>query len=97
MSLKSDAENLDLSNSSFNAALCRWGLMLLPNLDAAIRKTYSSLVVQALKVRWNKFYSYLSSDEQFRHTIRKYLEMSEDDRYTILATEKEIQIIIIML
>lgn len=41
---ESDAENLDLSNSSFNAALCRWGLMLLPNLDAAIRKIYSSLV-----------------------------------------------------
>ncbi|HEY6884378.1 MAG TPA: methyltransferase domain-containing protein [Nitrososphaeraceae archaeon] len=41
---ESDAENLDLSKSSFNAALCRWGLMLLPNLDAVIRKTYSSLV-----------------------------------------------------
>jgi ubiquinone/menaquinone biosynthesis C-methylase UbiE len=41
---ESDADNLDLSNSSFNAALCRWGLMLLPNLDAAIRKIYSSLV-----------------------------------------------------
>ena len=41
---ETDAENLDLSNSSFNAALCRWGLMLFPNLDAAIRKIYSSLV-----------------------------------------------------
>ncbi|MFL6347047.1 MAG: class I SAM-dependent methyltransferase, partial [Nitrososphaeraceae archaeon] len=37
-----DAENLDLPNSSFDAALCRWGLMLFPNLDAAIRKIYSS-------------------------------------------------------
>jgi hypothetical protein len=27
-----------------NAALCRWGLMLFPNLDAAIGKIYSSLV-----------------------------------------------------
>ena len=41
---ESDAENLDLENSSFDAALCRWGLMLFPNLDAAIRKIYSSLV-----------------------------------------------------
>jgi ubiquinone/menaquinone biosynthesis C-methylase UbiE len=41
---ESDAENLDLANSSFDAALCRWGLMLLPNLDAAIGKIYSSLV-----------------------------------------------------
>ena len=41
---ESDAENLDLANSSFDAALCRWGLMLFPNLDAAIRKIYSSLV-----------------------------------------------------
>jgi ubiquinone/menaquinone biosynthesis C-methylase UbiE len=41
---ESDVENLDLPNSSFDAALCRWGLMLFPNLDAAIRKIYSSLV-----------------------------------------------------
>lgn len=41
---ESDAEILDLANSSFDAALCRWGLMLFPNLDAAIRKIYSSLV-----------------------------------------------------
>ena len=41
---ESDAENLDLPNSSFDAALCRWGLMLFPNPDAAIRKIYSSLV-----------------------------------------------------
>jgi ubiquinone/menaquinone biosynthesis C-methylase UbiE len=41
---ESDAENLDLANSSFDAALCRWGLMLLPNLDATIGKIYSSLV-----------------------------------------------------
>jgi ubiquinone/menaquinone biosynthesis C-methylase UbiE len=41
---ESDAENLDLPSSSFDAALCRWGLMLFPNLDAAIRKIYGSLV-----------------------------------------------------
>lgn len=41
---ESDAEILDLANSSFDAALCRWGLMLLPNLDATIGKIYSSLV-----------------------------------------------------
>jgi SAM-dependent methyltransferase len=41
---ESDAENLDLANSSFDAALCRWGLMLIPNLDVVIGKIYSSLV-----------------------------------------------------
>jgi ubiquinone/menaquinone biosynthesis C-methylase UbiE len=41
---ESDAENLDLANSSFDVALCRWGLMLFPNLDVAIGKIYSSLV-----------------------------------------------------
>jgi SAM-dependent methyltransferase len=41
---ESDAENLDLTDSSFDAALCRWGLMLLPNLDTATGKIYSSLV-----------------------------------------------------
>ena len=41
---ESDAESLDLADSSFDAALCRWGLMLFPNLDTAIGKIYSSLV-----------------------------------------------------
>jgi SAM-dependent methyltransferase len=41
---ESDAENLDLANSWFDAALCRWGLMLFPNLDTAKGKIYSSLV-----------------------------------------------------
>jgi ubiquinone/menaquinone biosynthesis C-methylase UbiE len=41
---ESDAENLDLANSSFDAALSRWGLMLIPNLDVVIGKIYSSLV-----------------------------------------------------
>jgi ubiquinone/menaquinone biosynthesis C-methylase UbiE len=40
---ESDAENLDLLNSSFDAALCRWGLMLMPNLYTAISKIYNSL------------------------------------------------------
>jgi ubiquinone/menaquinone biosynthesis C-methylase UbiE len=29
---ESDAENIDFPDSFFDAALCRWGLMLLPNL-----------------------------------------------------------------
>jgi SAM-dependent methyltransferase len=41
---ESDAENLDLANLLFDAALSRWGLMLIPNLDAVIGKIYSSLV-----------------------------------------------------
>src|SRR5436309_10163077 len=44
---ESDAENLDLPNSYFDAVLCRWGLMFLPNIDAAIKKIYASLVPQA--------------------------------------------------
>src|ERR687897_1361128 len=41
---ETDAENLDLANSSFDAALSRWGLMLFPDLDTVIGKIYSSLV-----------------------------------------------------
>jgi ubiquinone/menaquinone biosynthesis C-methylase UbiE len=37
---ESDAENLDLANLSFDAALSRWGLMLMPNPDAVIGKKY---------------------------------------------------------
>ena len=40
---ESDAENLDLLNSSFDAALCRWGLMLMPNLYTTISKIHNSL------------------------------------------------------
>jgi ubiquinone/menaquinone biosynthesis C-methylase UbiE len=43
---KSDAENLDLPNSYFDAVLCRWGLMFLPNIDVAINKIYASLAHQ---------------------------------------------------
>jgi ubiquinone/menaquinone biosynthesis C-methylase UbiE len=39
-----DVEIMDLSYSSFDAVLCRWGLMLLPNLDAALSKIHGSLV-----------------------------------------------------
>jgi ubiquinone/menaquinone biosynthesis C-methylase UbiE len=40
---ENDAENLDLLNLSFDAALCRWGLMLMPNLYTAISKIHNSL------------------------------------------------------
>jgi enediyne biosynthesis protein CalE5 len=39
-----DAENIDFPDSFFDAALCRWGLMLLPNLDAALSKIYRSII-----------------------------------------------------
>jgi hypothetical protein len=35
---------LDLPDSAYDAVLCRWGLMLLPNLDAALSKIHGSLV-----------------------------------------------------
>jgi ubiquinone/menaquinone biosynthesis C-methylase UbiE len=41
---ESDAEILDLPNSAYDAVLCRWGLMLLPNLDAALSKIHGSLI-----------------------------------------------------
>jgi ubiquinone/menaquinone biosynthesis C-methylase UbiE len=33
---ESDAETIDLPASSFNAVLCRWGLMFLPNPSGAL-------------------------------------------------------------
>ena len=39
-----DAETIDLPSSTFDAALCRWGLMFLPNPKAGLSKIYSSLV-----------------------------------------------------
>jgi ubiquinone/menaquinone biosynthesis C-methylase UbiE len=39
-----DAETIDLPSSTFDAALCRWGLMFLPNPKASLSTIYSSLV-----------------------------------------------------
>jgi ubiquinone/menaquinone biosynthesis C-methylase UbiE len=39
-----DAETIDLPSSTFDAALCRWGLMFLPNPKIGLSKIYSSLV-----------------------------------------------------
>ncbi|MFZ0647016.1 MAG: class I SAM-dependent methyltransferase, partial [Nitrososphaeraceae archaeon] len=39
-----DAETIDLPSSTFDAALCRWGLMFLPNLKAGLSNIYGSLV-----------------------------------------------------
>ena len=38
-----DAETIDLPSSTFDAALCRWGLMFLPNPKAGLCNIYSSL------------------------------------------------------
>lgn len=40
---ETDAEDLP-SNLSFDAALCRWGLMFLPNLNSTLLKVHRSLV-----------------------------------------------------
>ena len=40
-----DAESIDLTASSFNAVLCRWGLMFLPNLSIALSKIHRALVL----------------------------------------------------
>lgn len=39
-----DAETIDLPSSTFDAALCRWGLMFLPNPKAGLSNIYRSLV-----------------------------------------------------
>jgi SAM-dependent methyltransferase len=39
-----DAETIDLSASTFDAALCRFGLMFLPNLRGGLSNIYRSLV-----------------------------------------------------
>jgi len=39
-----DTGTIELPNSSFDAALCRFGLMFLPDLDTALLNIYGSLV-----------------------------------------------------
>jgi ubiquinone/menaquinone biosynthesis C-methylase UbiE len=39
-----DAETISLPASAFDAVLCRWGLMFLPDLRAALSNIYRSLV-----------------------------------------------------
>lgn len=39
-----DTETIDLPNSTFDAALCRFGLMFLPDLNTALLNIYGSLV-----------------------------------------------------
>jgi ubiquinone/menaquinone biosynthesis C-methylase UbiE len=39
-----DAETIDLPPSAFDAALCRWGLMFLPDLKVGLSNIYRSLV-----------------------------------------------------
>ena len=39
-----DTETIDLPNSSFDVALCRFGLMFLPDLKTALLNIYGSLV-----------------------------------------------------
>ncbi|MGH9977164.1 MAG: class I SAM-dependent methyltransferase, partial [Nitrososphaeraceae archaeon] len=38
-----DAETISLPASEFDAVLCRWGLMFLPNLNAGLSNIYQSL------------------------------------------------------
>ena len=39
-----DIETIDLPSSTFDAVLCRWGLMFLPDLKAGLSNIYRSLV-----------------------------------------------------
>jgi enediyne biosynthesis protein CalE5 len=41
---ESDAESIDLSPSTFDAALCRWGLMFIPDPKLALSNIYRALV-----------------------------------------------------
>jgi ubiquinone/menaquinone biosynthesis C-methylase UbiE len=39
-----DAETIALQSSLFDAALCRWGLMFLPNVNSSLSNIYKSMV-----------------------------------------------------
>lgn len=39
-----DAETIVLQSSLFDAALCRWGLMFLPNVNSSLSNIYKSLI-----------------------------------------------------
>jgi ubiquinone/menaquinone biosynthesis C-methylase UbiE len=39
-----DAETTELSSSTFDAVLCRFGLMFLPNVKAGLSNIHNSLV-----------------------------------------------------
>ena len=41
--VESDAESLRLEAHSFDAALCRWGLMFMPDLDGVVRGLHRAL------------------------------------------------------
>jgi len=41
--VESDAESLRLDPHSFDAALCRWGLMFMPDLDGVVRAMHRAL------------------------------------------------------
>lgn len=41
--VESDAESLKLDANSFDAVLCRWGLMFMPDLDGLLRGLYRAL------------------------------------------------------
>ena len=42
--VETDAESLAVEERDFNAALCRWGLMFVPDLDAVARRVAQLLV-----------------------------------------------------
>jgi enediyne biosynthesis protein CalE5 len=42
--VQADAETLDLPDSSFDAVLCRFGLMFLPDVESALRRIFELLV-----------------------------------------------------
>src|SRR5579863_3276302 len=41
--VESDAESLPLGDHSFDAVLCRWGLMFMPDLDGLLRRLHRAL------------------------------------------------------
>ena len=41
--VEADAERLEVGTGAFDAGLCRWGLMLMPNPVAAARQVHAAL------------------------------------------------------
>jgi len=61
-----DAETISLPSSTFDAVVCRWGLMFLPDLRVGLSNIYRSLVEggQLAAAVW-------ASPEKFSHEHRK--------------------------
>jgi len=55
---------------------------------AVVKNAKELLIVQALRVRWNRFYSYISTHEKFREAVGEYAGLPEDERKLKFASRR---------